>query len=77
VRAVCPVETIFYEDDVPAAWSEFTADNARFFTEPLPDAASALGSPGGAAKLGRAGVDTRWSPGIRATPKGGFTARTG
>ncbi len=55
---VCPVEAIFYEDDVPAAWSAFTTDNATFFTEPLPGAAAALGSPGGAAKLGRVGVDT-------------------
>jgi NAD-dependent dihydropyrimidine dehydrogenase PreA subunit len=55
---VCPVEAIFYEDDVPAPWSEYTADNARFFAEPLPGAASALGSPGGAAKLGALGADT-------------------
>jgi len=55
---VCPVEAIFYEDDVPEAWSEFTADNDRFFTEALPGAAAALGSPGGATTLGRAGADT-------------------
>src|SRR5215213_10245619 len=30
---VCPVEAIFYEDDVPAQWKEFTAANAAFFTE--------------------------------------------
>lgn len=41
-----------------ACVSESTADNARSFTEPLPGAASAWGSPGGAAKLGRAGADT-------------------
>ena len=29
------------------AWSAFTADNARYFTEALPGAATALGSPGG------------------------------
>jgi hypothetical protein len=52
------VEAVFYENDVPAARSEFTADDAGFFTEPLPGAASAWGSPGGAAKLGRVGVDT-------------------
>jgi len=55
---VCAVEAIFYEDDVPEAWSEFTADNDRFFTEALPGAAAALGSPGGATTLGRAGADT-------------------
>ena len=30
---VCPVEAIFYEDDVPAQWKDFTAANAAFFTE--------------------------------------------
>ncbi|AJE38874.1 ferredoxin [Streptomyces nodosus] len=41
---VCPVEAIFYEEDVPAQWSQYTRVNAEFF--------DALGSPGGAAKLG-------------------------
>ncbi|MFF1717775.1 ferredoxin [Streptomyces sviceus] len=41
---VCPVEAIFYEDDVPAEWQAYTQANAEFFTE--------LGSPGGASKLG-------------------------
>ena len=52
---VCPV---VYEDDVPAQWSAFTADNARFFTEPLPGRPASLHSPGGAAKTGRVGADT-------------------
>ena len=55
---VCPVEAIYYEDDVPEAWSAFTEDNARFFMEPLAEATGPLGSPGGAAKLGMVGVDT-------------------
>ena len=55
---VCPVEAIYYEDDVPESWSDFTADNARFFTEALPGAAEPLDSPGGAAKIGRVGADT-------------------
>ena len=41
---VCPVEAIFYEDDVPEQWKDYTAANAEFFDE--------LGSPGGAAKHG-------------------------
>lgn len=41
---VCPVEAIFYEDDVPDEWKDYTAANAEFFND--------LGSPGGAAKLG-------------------------
>jgi NAD-dependent dihydropyrimidine dehydrogenase PreA subunit len=50
---VCPVEAIFYEDDVPAQWKEFTAANAAFFTE----GADPIGSPGGAAKVGALGRD--------------------
>ena len=39
---VCPVEAIFYEDDVPEKWKHFAKANAGFFED--------LGSPGGAAK---------------------------
>ena len=42
---VCPVEAIFYEDDLPAEWSNFAASTVEFF-EPL-------GSPGGAARVGK------------------------
>ena len=45
---VCPVEAIFYEDDVPAQWKEFTVANAAFF----PEGEEPLGSPGGAANVG-------------------------
>jgi NAD-dependent dihydropyrimidine dehydrogenase PreA subunit len=55
---VCPVEAIFYEDDLPARWSVFAADNARFFTEPLSTTGAPLGSPGGAARVGALGKDT-------------------
>ena len=55
---VCPVEAIFYEDDVPAEWVGYTEDNAAFFTSVLPGRPESLGSPGGAAKLGPAGSDT-------------------
>lgn len=48
---VCPVQAIFYEDDIPAEWAPHTDDNARFFSEPLPGQDVALGSPGGAAKI--------------------------
>jgi len=41
---VCPVEAIFYEDDVPAEWEAYTAANDEFF--------DGLDSPGGAARLG-------------------------
>ena len=42
---VCPVEAIFYEDDVPQQWKEYTAANYEFFED--------LGSPGGASKMGK------------------------
>ena len=41
---VCPVESIYYEDDLPGEYSEYTQINVDFFDE--------LGSPGGAAKIG-------------------------
>ncbi|ERS42445.1 MULTISPECIES: ferredoxin [Corynebacterium] len=40
----CPVEAIFYEDDVPDEWIDYNDANAAFFDD--------LGSPGGAAALG-------------------------
>ena len=55
---VCPVEAIFYEDDLPQQWTMFTTDNATFFNDILPGRDSPLGSPGGAAKLGAVGIDT-------------------
>ncbi len=55
---VCPVEAIFYEDDLPEKWQVYTDDNARFFTDTLPRQDAPLGSPGGAAKIGALGVDT-------------------
>ena len=41
---VCPVEAIYYEDDVPAEWAAYYDANVHFFDD--------LGSPGGAAKMG-------------------------
>jgi ferredoxin len=46
---VCPVEAIYYEDDVPGQWQGFKGYNAEFFNE--------LGSPGGASKVGATGKD--------------------
>ncbi|HVL91687.1 MAG TPA: ferredoxin [Actinomycetota bacterium] len=47
----CPVEAIFYEDDVPDMWKQFTPVNKEWFDQ------TGLGSPGGAAKAGPQGVD--------------------
>jgi NAD-dependent dihydropyrimidine dehydrogenase PreA subunit len=55
---VCPVEAIYYHDDVPGQWGEYAKDNARFFLEPLPGRNSPLGSPKGATVLGPVGADT-------------------
>ncbi|GLW54487.1 ferredoxin [Kitasatospora phosalacinea] len=41
---VCPVEAIYYEDDLPEKWRPFAAANAEFFDD--------LGHPGGSAQLG-------------------------
>ncbi len=41
---VCPVEAIYYEDDLPDQYSGYTQLNADFFAQ--------FGSPGGAAKVG-------------------------
>ena len=41
---VCPVEAIYYEDDVPDEWRDYYTANVEFFAE--------VGSPGGAAKTG-------------------------
>ena len=46
---VCPVEAIFYEDDVPPVWKEALRINTEFFIE--------IGSPGGAAKMGPTNTD--------------------
>jgi NAD-dependent dihydropyrimidine dehydrogenase PreA subunit len=41
---VCPVEAVYYEDDVPERWTPYTKANQDFFDE--------LGSPGGASRTG-------------------------
>jgi NAD-dependent dihydropyrimidine dehydrogenase PreA subunit len=54
-EVVCPVEAITTDR---RADIEFKLDNRRFFDEPLPGRAEPLRSPGGAASVGRLGVDT-------------------
>jgi ferredoxin len=46
---VCPVEAIYYEDDVPDQWKDYYKVNVEFFED--------LGSPGGASKTGKIGKD--------------------
>jgi len=54
---VCPVEAIFYYEDVPSEWADYTRANVEFFDD--------LGSPNGAKGLGRVGKD---DPMIAALP---------
>lgn len=49
---VCPVEAIFYEDDVPEEWSDYYDANVDFFDK--------LGSPGGAARTGSVDYDHKF-----------------
>ena len=46
---VCPVEAIFYEDDLPDQLKDFYRVNVEFF--------SSLGSPGGASRVGKIPYD--------------------
>ena len=57
---VCPVEAIFYEDDVPEEWKGYYDANVHFFDD--------LGSPGGAAKMGEIDHD---HPLVAALPAAG------
>ena len=55
---VCPVQAISQDRRVPADQVAFTADEARFFNQPLPGRAEAIGEAGGARLTGVIGVDT-------------------
>ena len=57
---VCPVEAIYYEDDVPAPWKQYAEVNSGFF--------QTIGSPGGASKVGAKDSD---HPVVIALPKAG------
>ena len=46
---VCPVEAIFFEDDLPDEWAEFKDVNAEVFDD--------IGSPGSAARVGPVATD--------------------
>ena len=64
---VCPVEAIFYEDDLPEELQPHLDDSAAFFTETLRGRDEALNSPGGAAKVGPVGADTQLVAGLPRT----------
>ena len=50
---VCPVEAIYYEDDLPEKWAVHTEDNAEFFTDTLPGLDTSAGQPGRRGKTRR------------------------
>ena len=64
---VCPVEAIYYEDDVPSDQAEYYDVNVKFFTD-VPVSGEPVGSPGGAAKLGKIDAD---HPVVEALPPQG------
>ncbi|MEU1275770.1 ferredoxin [Streptomyces sp. NPDC005799] len=57
-KSVCPEEAIDLDRLLTGDQRAFVADNARFFSEPLPGRDAAVGAPGGAGDFGRIGVDT-------------------
>ncbi|MDR0848408.1 MAG: ferredoxin family protein [Propionibacteriaceae bacterium] len=59
-QPACPVDAIFYEDDLPSEWAQFAEIDASFFAE--------LGSPGGASRQGPLDKD---HPDIEALPAQG------
>jgi NAD-dependent dihydropyrimidine dehydrogenase PreA subunit len=57
-KLICRVGAIYYESDLPEDQRQHLDDNAAFFNDVLPGRDAPVGSPGGAAALGRVGVDT-------------------
>ncbi len=57
---VCPAEAIFHELEVPKKWRPYKAANVDFF--------AVLGSPGGAATVGRTANDPEWIKELVANP---------
>lgn len=57
-KPMCRMDAIYYETDLPASQQQHLADNAAFFSDILSGRKQALGSPGGACRLGPVGADT-------------------
>jgi NAD-dependent dihydropyrimidine dehydrogenase PreA subunit len=62
----CPVTAISQDRRVPSGQRDFVADNARFFTEPLPGRDAPIGPAGGANGVGPLCVDTEYVAGYEA-----------
>lgn len=59
-ESVCPVEAIFYSDDVPDEDAQYYDINVQFF--------DTIGTPGGAARMGKIDTD---HPAVAALPPQG------
>lgn len=57
-ESVCPVDAITADRRTPPERMEHLVDNRAFFETILPRRSVPIGNPGGAAVLGRVGVDT-------------------
>jgi NAD-dependent dihydropyrimidine dehydrogenase PreA subunit len=57
-KSICRVDAIYWEGDLPDDEVAHLADNAAFFDRVLAGRDRPLGCPGGAATVGRIGVDT-------------------
>src|SRR5262245_26075690 len=55
--SICRLDAIYWHDDLPADQRAHRDDNAAFFSQVLPGRNRPLGCPGGAANVGRVGVD--------------------
>lgn len=57
---VCPVEAIYYEDDLPEDLQPHLADNAAFFAETLPGRDEPWGPRAGRPRSARSASTHRW-----------------
>lgn len=65
-KPACRMDAIYWEGDLPADELQHLADNAAFFSKPLPGRVAPVGCPGGADSVGPLGADT---PLVAAMPK--------
>jgi len=68
-EVVCPVTAITSDMTLTEETRVWRDDNAAFFDQVLPDRDAPLDSPGGAAKIGRIGVDTPRAAGTPASAR--------
>ena len=59
---VCPVEAIYYEDDLPEDLQPYQADNAAFFFEPFRAVTSLWGHRAEPPRWARSASTHRWWP---------------